>query len=111
MPAVSERARAQPSADQFTHALRGRPRQPTHDVTLQISFSGPVALRAPQRPGGAPSKGEPVPGSVVRVWKETASGAAPGLEWLLLCDQPVADFAQALACAPVCKPVADRGLS
>ena len=28
--------------------------------------------------------------------------ATPGLEWLLLCDGPVSDFAQALACARQC---------
>ncbi len=36
---------------------------------------------------------------MVRVWEETGPDAAPGLEWLLLCDQPVTDFAQALTCA------------
>jgi len=40
-----------------------------------------------------------VPGSGVRVWEETGADAPqPGLEWLLLGAQPVADFAQALAC-------------
>ena len=94
-----ERARAQPSAGTFPLALRGRPRQPAREVILQVSFGPSLALRAPQRPGGATGKGEPVPGSVVRVWEETGPDAAPGLEWLLLCDQPVTDFAQALACA------------
>ena len=65
-----------------------------------MSFSPALALRAPQRPGGATGKGAPVPGSVVRVWEERAPDApGPGLEWLLLCDQPVPDFAQALNCA------------
>ncbi len=93
-----EVARAQPRAGTFTLALRGLPRQPAREVVLQVSFSAPGALRAPQRPGRATGKGEPVPVSVVRVWEETGPGAAPGLEWLLLCDQPVADFAQALSC-------------
>ncbi len=93
-----EVARAQPCAGQLTLALRERPRQPAREVALQVSFSGPLALRAPQRPGGATGKGEPVPGSVVRVWEETGAGAAPGLEWMLLSDQPVTDFAQALTC-------------
>ncbi|WP_125932585.1 IS4 family transposase, partial [Hymenobacter glacialis] len=94
-----ELARAQPSAGSFALVLRGRPRQPAREVVLQISFSPPLALRAPQRPGGATGKGEPVPGSVVRVWEETAPEQAPGLEWLLLCDQPLSNFAQALRCA------------
>jgi hypothetical protein len=92
-------ARARPSAGTFTLALRGRPRQPAREVVLQVSFTPPVALRAPQRPGGATGKGAPVPASLVRVWEEPEPGAAPGLEWLLLCDQPVADFTQALVCA------------
>ena len=91
-------ARAQPSAGTFTLPLRGRPRQPAREVVLQVGFSSPLALRAPQRPGGATGKGAPVPTSLVRVWEATEPDAAPGLEWLLLCDQPVTDFAQALAC-------------
>ncbi len=94
-----ELARAQPSAGTVRLSLRGRPRQPARDMVLQVSFSPGLALRAPQRPGGATGKGEPVPGGVVRVWEETGpEAAAPGLEWLLLCDQPVPDFAQALVC-------------
>ena len=92
-------ARAQPRAGTFTLTLRGRPRQPAREVVLHVSFSAGLALRAPQRPGGATGKGDPVPGSVVRVWEETGSDAAPGLEWLLLCDQPVTSFPQALGCA------------
>ncbi len=92
------RARAQPAAGRFTLALRGRPRQPAREVALRVSFCPALTLRAPQRPGGARGKEAPVPCAVVRVWEEVAA-AAPGLEWLLLCDQPVADFAQALACA------------
>ena len=94
-----EQARAQPSAGTFALALRGRPRQPAREVALQVSFTPALALRAPQRPGGATGKGAPVPGGVVRVWEATGPDAAPGLEWLLLCDQPVTDFAQALVCA------------
>ena len=94
-----ERARVQPSAGQFTLSLRGRPHQPAREVALQVSFTPALALRAPQRPGGATGKGAPVPGGVVRVWEATGPEATPGLEWLLLCDQPVTDFAQALVCA------------
>ena len=66
-----EQARAQPSAGTFSLALRGRPRQPARAVVLQVSFTPALVLRAPQRPGGATGKGEPVPASVVRVWEET----------------------------------------
>ncbi|MBD2768232.1 IS4 family transposase [Hymenobacter sp. BT664] len=92
-----EQARAQPSAGTLSLTLRGRPRQPARDVELQVSFSPALALRAPQRPGAATGKGAPVPGGVVRVWEETGPG--PNLEWLLLCDQPITDVAQALGCA------------
>ena len=95
-----ELARAQPRAGTFLLSLRGRPRQPARDVVLQVSFSPALGLRAPQRPGGATGKGAPIPGSVVRVWEEGSPEAArPGLEWLLLCDQPITAFAQALTCA------------
>jgi len=94
-----EQARAQPSAGTFSLALRGRPRQPAREVALQVSFTPALALRAPQRPGGATGKGDPVPVGLVRVWETTGPDAAPGLEWLLLCDQPVTDFAHALVCA------------
>ncbi|WP_165768318.1 IS4 family transposase [Hymenobacter amundsenii] len=90
-------ARAQPRAGQLRLTLRGRPRQPAREVVLQVSFSPLVALRAPQRPAGATGKGEPVPASAVRVWEERGLDATgPGLEWLLLSDQPVSDLAQAL---------------
>jgi hypothetical protein len=37
---------------------------------------------------------------MVRVWETgEADSATPGLEWLLLCDQFVTDFAQVLMCA------------
>jgi hypothetical protein len=91
-------ARAQPSAGHFPLALRGRPHQPAREVVLQVSFTPALSLRAPQRPGGAMGKGPPVPAGLVRVWEATAPGTAPGLEWLLLCDQPATDFAQALEC-------------
>lgn len=92
-----EVARAQPSQGTLALALRGRPRQPARDVVLQLSWSAPLALRAPQRPGGATGKGEPVAGTVVRVWEATADGT-PGLEWLLLTDLPITQLAQAHAC-------------
>ena len=92
-------ARAQPSVGPFPLALRGRPGQAARAVALQVSFSPPLALRAPQRPGAATGKGDPMPCTVVRVWEAAeADSATPGLEWLL-CDQFVTDFAQALLCA------------
>ena len=58
-----------------------------------------MALRAPQRPGGATGKGVPVPCGLVRVWEDPGPDATrPGLEWLLLSDQPVTDLTHALVC-------------
>ena len=91
--------RAQPRAGQFELALRGRPGQAARQVVLQVNYTSAQWLRAPQRPGGATGKGAPVPCAGVRVWEETVPGAPAGLEWLLLIDTPVADFAQALGCA------------
>ncbi|WP_210518269.1 IS4 family transposase [Hymenobacter terricola] len=93
-------ARAQPSVGQFTLALRGRPGQAAREVGLHVSFSPPPAPRAPQRPGAATGKGDPIPCAAVRVREAAeADSATPGLEWLLLSDQPITDFAQALSCA------------
>ena len=92
-------ARAQLSQDTLALALRGRPRQPARDVVLQLSWGPPLALRAPQRPGGATGKGAPVAAGVVRVWEARTDGT-PGLEWLLLTDVPVTGLAQARADRP-----------
>jgi hypothetical protein len=62
-------------------AKRSRPDRAARHATLHVSFRPPLALRAPQRPGVSPQKGQPVTASVVRVWEEG------GLEWLLLCDE------------------------
>jgi len=73
--------RAQPSAGTFPLALRGRPRQPAREVVLHVSFSPPLALRAPQRPSGVTGTGAPVPNGLVRVWEDIGPDATePGLE-------------------------------
>lgn len=89
-----EVARTAPSQGSLALTLRGRPGQPAREVALQLSWSEALALRAPQRPGGATGKGEPVAGSVVRVWEARTDGV-PGLEWLLLTDLPLTELAQA----------------
>lgn len=83
-------ARSQVGAGQFVLPLRTRSARPARPVTLQVSFSPPLALRAPQRPGASTGKGQSVTVSVVRVWEEGGS-----LEWLLLCDDAISCFAQA----------------
>jgi hypothetical protein len=83
--------RSQPSQGQLPLSLRARPGQPAREVTLQGSWAEAVALRAPARPGRAIGAGPAVICSVVRVWE-----AAPqGLEWVLLCAEPVTTWQQA----------------
>jgi hypothetical protein len=83
-------ARALASAGQFSLPIRTRPDRPARQVRLHVSFSPLLLLRAPQRPGVSPLKGQPVAASVVRVWEQGGT-----LEWLLLCEQEVESFAQA----------------
>ena len=79
---------AQTHFDTFARTLRGRPRQPARAVVLQVSFNLTLALRAPQRPGGATGKEAPVPSGLVRVWEETDPNTGPGLEWLCAATSP-----------------------
>ena len=53
-----------------TLPIRTRPDRATRHATLHVSFSSPLALRAPQRPGISPQKGQLVAAGVVRVWEE-----------------------------------------
>ena len=73
---------------------------PRHVPTGRGHRGAELALRAPQRPSGATYTGAPASSGLVRVWEDIGPDATgPDLEWLLLCDQPVTDFAQALICA------------
>ena len=85
-------ARAQPCIGSFQLSLPARDAQPARQVQLHVSVAV-AALRAPQRPGRATGLGTPVYCGVVRAWEDTPPGQAPGLEWILLCDQPVTSFA------------------
>ena len=58
-----------------------------------------MALSAPWRPGYGRSRKPPIKCTAVRVWEVTAPEAGDSLEWILLCDADVADFAQARECA------------
>ena len=57
-----------------------------------------VALRAPWRPGYGRSGKSPIKCTAVRVWEVAAPDATDRLEWILLWDADVADFAQARTC-------------
>ncbi|WP_394355277.1 IS4 family transposase [Hymenobacter montanus] len=83
-------ARSQPVAGQFCLTIRSSPTRSARRTTLAVSFSPPLALRAPQRPGTNAGKGQSVTVSVVRVWEPGSQ-----LEWLLLCNEAVSSFAQA----------------
>ena len=83
-------ARALPSAGKFALAIRSRPDRPARQATLHVSCSSLLTLRAPQRPGTSPQKGQSIAASIVRVWEEGGT-----LEWLLLCEPGVETFAQA----------------
>jgi len=58
-----------------------------------------VTLSAPWRPGYGRSRNAPIQCTAVRVWEVAAPDAEDKLEWLLLCDAAVVDFAQARECA------------
>jgi len=86
-----EVVRQQPELGRLTLQLRARPGQPARMAQLRVSAVG-VQLRAPRRPGPAAGPRPPIACSAVRVWEEQAPTAVKPLEWILLCDQPVASF-------------------
>ena len=58
-------------------------------------------LRAPPRPGRGPGYLPPVRTTLVRVWEASPPPGTQALEWILLTDWPVENYAQALAVALV----------
>lgn len=91
-------AQAQAALGSFALELRARPGQAARTAQLQVS-AGEVWLRAPQRPGQSPGNLPPVRVTVVRVWEAAPPAGVVALEWMLLTDWPVADYAQALEVA------------
>jgi len=81
-----DRARAAASLGAFTVELRARPGQAPREAELKVSAVRGV-IRAPQRPGGAPGKREPIAVWVVRAWEEEGPEGEQGLEWFVLCDE------------------------
>jgi Transposase DNA-binding/Transposase Tn5 dimerisation domain len=90
-------ARSAVPLGEFTLELRQRPKHPARTAHLCVSATA-VALSAPWRPGYGRSRKSPITCTAVRVWEVTAPDAEDRLEWILLCDADVADFAQARAC-------------
>ena len=87
-------ARSAAPLGEFTIELRQRPKHPARTAHLCVSATA-VALRAPWRPGYGRSGKSPITCTAVRVWEVAAPDATDRLEWILLWDADVADFAQA----------------
>jgi len=93
-------ARSQAALGAFALELRARPGQGARTAQLQVSALK-VWLRAPQRPGKGPGYLPPVCATLVRVWEADPPPGAEALEWILLTDWPVENYAQALEVALV----------
>lgn len=81
--------------------LRTRPPRDGHKgyqarrAKLLIS-SGPVRLRAPERPGHAAGTNEPIDCWFIRAWEPEPPEGVERLEWVLYTDQPTETLAEAL---------------
>ncbi len=85
---------ASPALGHFSINLRPRPGQAARTARLEVA-AAPVRLRSPQRPGLPPGSLAPIDCWGVRVSEVDAPADVEGLEWLLLTDARVADFAAA----------------
>lgn len=82
----------------FALHLRARPGHPARTAHLAVS-AVPVLLRSPNRPGYAQGQLAPVECTVVRVFElDPPTGVKP-LEWVLLTDNAVETFEEALEVA------------
>ncbi|MDQ3009326.1 MAG: hypothetical protein M3X11_01280 [Acidobacteriota bacterium] len=93
-------ARSQAALGGFALESRARPGQAARMAQLQVS-AVEVWMRAPQRPGKGPGYLPPLRSRVVRVWEASPPPGAEGLEWILLTDWVVENYAQALEVALV----------
>ena len=93
-------ARSQANLGEFALELRARPGQRARTAQLRVS-AVKVWLRAPQRPGKGPGYLAPVRSTVVRIWEADSPPGAEALEWMLLTDWQVENYAQALEVALV----------
>lgn len=91
-------ARGQSSLGEFNLVLRARDGQEARTARLSLSATQ-VLLRSPWRPGHGLGTQAAVSCTVVRVWEAAPPPGVKALEWILLCDTPVATFAQALTIA------------
>jgi hypothetical protein len=83
----------------FELQMRARPGQPARTARLSVSARR-VRIRSPWRPGFSTGTRAPVECTVVRVWAARAGREVKEpLEWILLVDEQIEEFAQALECA------------
>lgn len=91
-------ARRQVSLGEFNLVLRGRDGQAARSAHLSLSGTR-VALISPWRPGHGRGTQPPITCTVVRIWEAEPPAGVEPLEWILLCDEEVTTFAQALTIA------------
>jgi len=93
-----ETVRARASLGEFELELRSRPGQPQRTARLSVSAAR-VWLRSPQRPGHKAGYFPPLECTAVRVWEAQPPEGVEPLEWVLLCDVEVKNFAGGHKCA------------
>lgn len=89
-----ETVRATASGGQLEVELRSRSGQAARRARLEVSFT-PLILRAPQSAGHGPGERAPIVCVAIRIWEPEAPRGAKALEWILLTDLEVTNFAQA----------------
>ena len=89
-----ETVRATRSCGTLSLDLRTRPGQAARQAHLQVSVT-PLVLRAPQSLKQSPGARPPLSCVAVRVWEPQPPPGIQALEWILLTDLEVTNFAQA----------------
>jgi hypothetical protein len=92
-----EKVSAAPLMGSYQLKLRSRPGHMARTAEVNIS-AVEVEIRAPQRPGHGAGWDMPIRCTAVRVWEEQAPAGVDKLEWILLCDGKVENFARAREC-------------
>jgi hypothetical protein len=91
-------AQGQEALGRFTMELRARPGQEARMAQMKIAAVG-VWLRSPQRPGKGAGQLPPIGCTAVRAWEEKSPVGVEPLEWILLTDLEVKNFAQGMEVA------------
>jgi hypothetical protein len=85
---------ASPSLGELSLELRAWPGSAARTAQMQVSVTK-VMLRAPAVAGHSCGRRPPIACAVVRVWEVEAPAGVEALQWFLLTDLPVEDFAGA----------------